>query len=128
MIICLDTSTPTCRFWTITDESLRSYEWEADRQLADGLIGFMRNSIQDSGGSWHDVSGIITYEGPGSFTGLRIGLTVVNTIADTLSVSIVGETGDDWLETGRKKLQSGKNDRLVMPLYGREPNITQPRK
>lgn len=128
MIIALDTSSPLCRFWLIEDDSTEYFEWEAGRGLADGLLGFMRESLAKQARIWTDIDGIVAFKGPGSFTGLRIGLTVLNTIADTRNVSIVGTTGDDWKEHGLRRLQADENDKLVMPLYGREPNITKPRK
>lgn len=128
MILALDTSTPTCKAWLVEDDKTVTYEWEAGRDLADGLIGYLRECLAKNGRTWSDVAGLAVYKGPGSFTGLRIGLTVVNTFADTRSLPIVGETGDGWVESAIRRLRMGESDGLVMPLYGREPNITKPRK
>ena len=72
--------------------------------------------------------GIGVMKGPGSFTGLRIGLTVTNTLADSLSAPIVGATGEDWRETALEKLRAGENEKIVMPEYGAVAHITAPRK
>lgn len=128
MILAIDTSTSLCKTWIKVDAKLIEYEWEAGRDLADGIIGYLRDRLNENGMDWSDITGIAVYKGPGSFTGLRIGLTVLNTVADSGSIPIVGETGDDWLKRAMGRLESGQNDKLVMPLYGREPNITKPRK
>jgi tRNA threonylcarbamoyladenosine biosynthesis protein TsaB len=128
VILAIDTSTPTCKVWLIDGEKTAAYEWEADRGLADGLIKYLRERMKENDLGWSDVTGIAAYQGPGSFTGLRIGLTVVNTLADTRSLPIVGATGEDWVTAAVRRLENGESDGLVMPLYGREPNITKPRK
>jgi tRNA threonylcarbamoyladenosine biosynthesis protein TsaB len=128
MILAIDTSTMVCRTWLVTDSGRHADEWQADRQLGDRLLGYLRGRLNDQGAMWDDITAIIAYRGPGSFTGLRIGLTVMNTIADSKQIPIVGETGDDWLEVALERLKSGQDDKLVMPLYGREATITKPRK
>ena len=128
MILLLDTSTPVCKLTLVEGEKTFHDEWQADRGLADGLLGYLRNQLKAKGKSWDDITGVGVYKGPGSFTGLRIGLTVCNTIADAKAIPIVGETGEDWQVTARNRLAAGENNRLVMPLYGREANITKPRK
>ena len=72
------------------------------------------------------IKGLAVFTGPGSFTGLRIGITTMNTIAYALDIPIVGTTGDDWLADGLARLRAGENDRIVTPHYGKPPNITKP--
>lgn len=128
MIVLLDTSTPVCKLSFIDGDWRYDDQWESGRTLAKGLLEYVRDNLSKNDKNWSDISGIVAFKGPGSFTGLRIGLTVLNTIADSESVPIVGSTGDDWQTTGLARLDSGENDELVMPEYGGEPHITTPRK
>mgnify|MGYP000880997867 CR=1 FL=1 len=124
MIILLDTSTAICFLTVIDGDSRRSYEWEAGRTLARGLLGF----LQEKTGDLHKITGVGVMKGPGSFTGLRIGLTVANTLADSLSVPIVGVSGDNWQDVALEKLQSGENEKIILPTYGSEAHITRQKK
>ena len=128
MIILLNTSGSFCKLTIIEDDARRNVEWEANRELAKGLLGFLEVELGKQHKSFNDITAIGVYEGPGSFTGLRIGLTVANTLADGLSVPIVGETGEDWQEKALSRIEKGENQRIVMPLYGSDPHITPPRK
>ena len=124
MIILLDTSTATCRLTTVDGESSNNFEWEAGRILARGLLSF----IQEKVGDIKNISGIGIMRGPGSFTGLRIGMAVANTLADGLGVPIVGETGDSWRESALGRLSSGEDDQVILPFYGGDAHITKPKK
>ena len=128
MILLLDTATPICKTYWVNGDERTEEVWQADRELADKLIGYLRSQLEARNMTWGDIAGIGLYQGPGSFTGLRIGHTVMNTIADDSSIPIVGTTGDNWAQVAVKRLLAGESDGLVMPLYGREANITKPRK
>ena len=129
MILLIDTSTPTCHFALYEDgQYLVDEIWEAGRDLAEQLLAYIEQHLSSLGKDWQDITGIGVYKGPGSFTGLRIGLAVLNTLADTNTIAIVGETGEKWREIAIERLSSGENEKIVMPLYGREANITKPRK
>ena len=124
MIILLDTSTATCFLTVVDDEVWQDFEWQAGRTLARGLLKF----LEEKTGDLHNISGIGVMKGPGSFTGLRIGLTVANTLADSLNIPIAGATGEDWQKVVLKKLRAGENEKIVMPEYGAAVHITAPRK
>lgn len=128
MILLLDTSTPFCKLTLIDGDWRYETEWEAHRELAKGLLGYLERELQGQKKSFADISSLGGFTGPGSFTGLRIGLTVLNTLADALAVSIVGEMGDGWQEKALLRLKHGENDRIVLPTYGSEAHITSPRK
>lgn len=128
MIILLDTSSTVCKIWAIDQDDVHHDEWDAGRDLSKGLLSYINGFINKLGGEYSDISGIVVFRGPGSFTGLRIGITVMNTMAYSLGVPIVGVEGDNWREEGLASLRGGGDDKVVVPLYGAEANITTPRK
>ena len=95
-----------------------SYEW----------LAHLRDRLAEHGKTLADITGIGVRPGPGSFTGLRIGLTVLNTLAHEQHIPIVGATGDDWRATCLKRLAHGEDDNIVLPQYGAAAHITQPKK
>ena len=75
------------------------------------------------------IEGLVVFKGPGSFTGLRIGISVANALADSLKIPIVGSTGSDWVMDAIASLKNGgTNDQLVLPEYGAPPHVTTPKK
>ncbi len=128
MILLLDTSTPICRLSMIEGDWRYDTMWEAGRGLAKGLLAFLEQEISFQDKTWDDVMGLVVYRGPGSFTGLRIGITVFNSLAYARSVPIVGAVGEDWRAQGMARLEAAENDEIVLPEYGGEANITKPRK
>lgn len=124
MIVLLDTSTATCFLTIIEGDSIQDYEWEAGRNLARDLLKF----LQKKTGDLHNISGIGVMKGPGSFTGLRIGLTVANTLADSLQIPIVGASGKFWQDMALERLRLGENDKMVLPEYGGEAHVTRQKK
>jgi tRNA threonylcarbamoyladenosine biosynthesis protein TsaB len=128
MILLLDTSTPICKLTLIDGDWRYDDEWQADRTLARDLLAYLRDQLAKNGKTFADITGIGAFRGPGSFTGLRIGLTVLNTMADAESIPIVGGTDNDWQNEVITKLSDGINEKIVLPFYGSEATITKPRK
>jgi tRNA threonylcarbamoyladenosine biosynthesis protein TsaB len=110
MKLYLDTSTPK----TILKLDDKSYEWESGRDLARDLLKFIHDKLVENNADWQDISEITFFAGPGSFTGLRIGATVVNTLAQDLNIPLYNHRGE-------------KMD-IILPEYGRPANITPPKK
>ena len=128
MIILLDTSTAVCKLDIVVGDNVLSYEWESGRQLAKGLLSFIKDCLDKNDYKWDDISGLGVFEGPGSFTGLRIGLTTMNTIASARKVPIVASKGDGWRGEVLSKLNAGHDVKITLPYYGSEPKITASKK
>lgn len=129
MTLTLKTDNPVAEIGLYNQlKQIGYYTWQADRKLAKELLQKMHDQLKAHHADWADIAGIVVFEGPGSFTGLRIGLTTANTLAYGLDVPIVASQGENWIDDGLKQLQAGQNDRLVLPLYGAEANITLPKK
>lgn len=107
------------------ETQLQYLTWQAHRQLAETIHRKITDMLHEAGYELQDIAGIVTYKGPGSFTGLRIGLTVANTLAYALNVPVVAEGDPYWLENGLKRLQNGANDGQALPYYGADVHITQ---
>lgn len=128
VILLLDTSTPVCRLTIVDGETRHEYEWDAQRELAHGLLEYLVATLASHDATCAQLEGIGVFRGPGSFTGLRISMATLNTIADSERIPIVGTTGESWREDALKRLDAGDDDRIVLPEYGRDARITTPRK
>lgn len=130
IVLSLRTDKPEAEVGLYDDGGQMVYEiWQAHRQLAETIHEKIEQVLAGQGKGLTDIEGIICYKGPGSFTGLRIGLSVANALAYCLKASIVGIEGEqDWLEKGISALATGKSDKIVIPAYGAPVHITSPKK
>lgn len=128
MILLWNSSEMTISLTLVNGDKRWSYEWAAERNLARDMLGYLHDRLAEHDSSIQDLAGIGVFRGPGSYTGLRIGLTVLNTIADTKGIPIVGEVGKNWEAVALERLSAGETDRIVLPEYGGEAHVTAPRK
>ena len=128
MILLFDSSSMTAKLHIVQGGQTNTYEWEVGRTLAKNMLQFLEDKISSHGGGWDDLEGIGIFRGPGSYTGLRIGITVLNTLAESLRIPIVGATGDEWVDICLERLSQGETDKVVLPEYGADAHITKPRK
>lgn len=130
MILALKTDNPTAELIVLGDDGqeIVREEWLAERRLAHELLGKLEGLLTRAQGDWGQLNGIVVFKGPGSFTGLRIGITVMNTIAYAQNIPVVGQEGSAWLKDGVKRLANSENDRVVLPEYGAPARITTPKK
>jgi tRNA threonylcarbamoyladenosine biosynthesis protein TsaB len=108
-------------------EKLYYHVWEAHRQLAETIHRQIKDLLNANNQELHDLGGIVVFKGPGSFTGLRIGLSVANAFADSLAIPIAASIGETWIARGIERLQNGENDEIALPEYGASARTTRPK-
>jgi tRNA threonylcarbamoyladenosine biosynthesis protein TsaB len=130
LILSLRTDKPEAEIGLFDDEQMLEHEtWQAHRKLAETLHARVRDLLERHGKKVDDLNGIVVYEGPGSFTGLRIGLSVANALAASYQLPMVGVTGDAWEQAGVTKLVTGKDTAVaIFPEYGAPVHITPPKR
>ena len=128
VVLLLKTDQADCYVELRQAERQQQFSWQAGRNLSDGLLQFLQQCLKEFGVEWADLSGIVVFRGPGSYTSLRIGLTVANTLADGLNIPIVGADGETWEAEGLTRLEAGDNDKIILPIYLQPVHITQPKK
>lgn len=129
-ILTIRTDKPESEVGLYRDESQVDYvSWEAHRMLAETLNSKIEYILTQNSILLNSIEGIICYKGPGSFTGLRIGMSVANALAYALDIPIIGiENEQDWISRGFTLLNSSGNDKIILPEYGAPVHITQPKK
>ena len=108
--LCLDTSTPE----TILRLNDQEYRYTFANDLAEKLLQFIHDKLAKNNKTFQDITKITFMSGPGSFTGLRIGATIVNTLASELNIPLYDH--------------HGQKHQIILPDYGRPANISKPRK
>ncbi len=129
MILAIRTDKPEAEIGLYDgDKQLAYTTWHAHRQLAETIHTKIAKTLSVKGQALEDLRGVVVYQGPGSFTGLRIGISVANVLAYGLQIPIAAATGDDWLAPAIKILQKNPTSRPITPEYGSPVHITQPKK
>ncbi|MBQ3430169.1 tRNA (adenosine(37)-N6)-threonylcarbamoyltransferase complex dimerization subunit type 1 TsaB [Candidatus Saccharibacteria bacterium] len=104
----------TANFEAILRLDEKEYRFNEGREMAEKLLGFIREKLEENGKEFKDISEITFFSGPGSFTGLRIGAAIVNTLADQLKIPLYNHKGE--------------RVKIIIPDYGRAANISKPKK
>jgi tRNA threonylcarbamoyl adenosine modification protein YeaZ len=127
MILVIDTSTQTPIVALARPDGTLVAErrWHSRHRHGEELIERLDEALRESGTARADLTGVVVGTGPGSFTGLRIGLATAKTIAYALSVPIAGVSSTVALANALGTdevvvtLPAGASDRYVHRVGGR---------
>jgi len=129
LVLTIRTDKPEAEVGLFDGARQLGYEtWYAHRELSVTLHQKIEALLAEHGHQLAQLKGVVAFAGPGSFTGLRIGITVANAIAYGLNLPIVASKGDDWAKTGIDRLAKGESDRIALPEYGAPVHITTQKK
>lgn len=92
MILVLDTATRTPIVGLARPEGslVGQRQWQSHHRHGEELLQRIDQLLAEAGVARGALSGVVVGTGPGSFTGLRIGLATAKTIAYSLDIRLVG--------------------------------------
>lgn len=112
MNIFLDTAVKGCNIALFDDLKILAVAQEdIERGHAETLLPLYQDMMERAGASASDIENIFVTVGPGSFTGLRVGLTVARFIGFSLGRPVHGVTTFQAFSAG---LDNEVNDRMVV--------------
>ena len=118
IILSIDatSSSPKIEILSLNYSVLASQFIEQANFLSEKILPTIEELLQSVGSNKKDFAAVLVSPGPGSYTSLRISLTVANFIAFGLNIPVITERMQD-LE---------KNfSNFALPKYGNEPVITK---
>lgn len=91
-LLAIDTATENCSVALQAGERVFSRAAESPREHSQRVLGFVDEVVAEAGIQLTDIQGIVVGNGPGSFTGVRIGVSVAQGLAFSLQCPVVGVT------------------------------------
>lgn len=128
MILAIKTDMPEAELYLCDAKGtiLATRQWTAHRELSDTIFVKINELFEEAESSLSDITVVAVFKGPGSFTGLRIGVAVANALAYALQIPVIGCTGIDWIQ--QCVIPASHQFFPVEPLYGQAPHITRAKK
>jgi len=125
MILTIDTSSDEVVVGLLDNnlQTERQVRKNLPARQSDDLLGLITEHLQNEKISFSQLKMIAVNPGPGSFTGIRVGLTTANFLAFSLNIPITDSDGEK-MKAKTKKIQFIKP---VLPVYDRLPHITFPK-
>jgi tRNA threonylcarbamoyladenosine biosynthesis protein TsaB len=115
MILVLDTATrtPVVALASADGTVLAERHWQSRHRHGEELLGRLDEALAEIGANRRDITGVVVGIGPGSFTGLRIGMATAKTIAYALGIPIVGVSSTRALALAAAAADSGLREFAV---------------
>jgi tRNA threonylcarbamoyladenosine biosynthesis protein TsaB len=118
LILAVETTADLCSVAVRDDQgTLVERAFRHRMHLSERLIGDIDAALSDAGVSLADVEGFAVGIGPGSFTGVRIGVMTVKTWAGALAKPVCGVSALDALA----EEHAGVPERIIVPLIRARP-------
>lgn len=92
--------------------------WDSAFRISSTLAQNVKKILDSSNLAPKDLSGLLIYPGPGSFTGIRAGISFANAFSFGLSIPIYYAKKDGNFDIEKKQ-------KSVSPRYQSEPKITK---
>ncbi len=118
LILNLETSTENCSVALARDGEMIAFREEtSDRYIhSESLHPFIEEVIRDAGLSLQELEAVAVGKGPGSYTGLRIGVSAAKGLAYALDIPLISSTGLDILASEFLSTCKTTAEDLLVPM------------
>jgi tRNA threonylcarbamoyladenosine biosynthesis protein TsaB len=114
-LLAIESSTTMCSVAFFEGETLKAL-----REINDGyrhaalLTRYIGEVLQEGGVEAHDLHGVVVSQGPGSYTGLRIGISAAKGVCFAANIPLIGVTAIEAMAMHLSGQYTGNE--LIMPM------------
>lgn len=128
-ILAIDTTSDETGIGLVGEGKPKIILWVSHRNQSKELLPKIDGLLKREKVKLAELKWVVVNLGPGSFTGLRVGISTANALGYGLNIPVIGKanlTGEinHRIETLLKLKTSTKKFKQVLPHYGRPPRIT----
>lgn len=118
LILNIETSTENCSVALARDGEVISFREESsDRYIhSESLHPFIDEVVKEAGVSLGELEAVAVGKGPGSYTGLRIGVSAAKGLVYPLQIPLISSTGLDILATEFVSKHKTNPEDLLVPM------------
>ena len=123
-ILSIDTASPICSVGILEDNKLiEDINTNNGLTHSEKLMPMIKQLLEETNLTLKDIDLLVCDKGPGSFTGIRIGVATIKAFADSLNIPSVGISSLDVLAYNVKEdgyicsLIDAKNSNVYFALY-----------
>ena len=133
-ILSIDTSSNLCAVAVLEDTNLiKENILDDTKNHSEKIMPVIAQTLEEAGLKLSDIDLIVCDKGPGSFTGIRIGVATVMSFVDSLKIPAIGITSLEALaynvilnnsdSSNICSLIDAKNDNVYFELYSTSSNM-----
>ena len=127
-ILAMDTSSKVCSVAIIDDgKVIKELHNESELEHSQTLMPMIDEILRQAGITLNDINLLACGVGPGSFTGIRVGIATVKAMADSKNIPIVGvnslEAQTYALKMSRQDDENIQNCKVLSMIDARNDNV-----
>ena len=129
-ILYIDTANDEAKIGLVEENKSKFLTFGPKEKFSEKLLSKIEKLLKENKISPQKLSAIAVFRGPGSFTGLRIGIATANALAFSLNIPTIEISEADLKNLPQKIIQKfhpKKFTKIATPFYGRPPHITKPK-
>ena len=131
-ILTIDTTEDATGIGLMGEKLIKIKTWVSKRNQSQELLPNINKLLKTNRIKPEQLKWVAVNLGPGSFTGLRVGISVANAFGYGLDIPVIGKAhligaAQERIEQLLKLTTKIKKFRQVLPVYGSQPKITPPR-
>ena len=131
-IVAIDTTEADTGIGLIGPQVYKIKTWVSFRNQSQELLPNIDKLLKKNKIKPEQLKWVAVNLGPGSFTGLRVGISIANTFGYGLNIPVIGkghltDNIKERIEILLNLKTKHKTFKQVLPIYGQPPHITQPK-